>query len=209
MTLSTTLNKIRACGPCGMDPREDPLTGFCKLRKFLGPDYGDDAPIPFAKIVESNGLDDALWCCRSGAYDRAWRLLGVWFARQLQDKITDERSLRALDVAQAFAVGQATQEELSKAAAAARAAARAARAAEARAAWAAARAAEAARAAATEGAEAAGVAAAWAAAWKDQKVERAKQQAMFLRVVNCSTEDEAVALLLAEMPKSPLLKEGV
>ncbi len=198
MTLSTTLNKIRACGPCGMDPRADPLTGFCKLREFLGPDYGDDAPIPFAKIVESNGLDDALWCCRSVAYDRAWRLLTVWFARQVQDKMTDERSLRALDVAQAFAVGQATQEELIEARAASWEAARAARAA-----WAAARAADAAAWAEVATAGAAAV------AWKDQEAERAKQQAMFLRVVNCSTEDEAVALLLAEMPKSPLLKEGV
>ena len=199
MTLSTTLNKIRACGPCGMDPREDPLTGFCKLRKFLGPDYGDDAPIPFAKIVESNGLDDALWCCRSVAYDRACRLLAVWFARQVQDKMTDERSLRALDVAQAFAVGQATQEELIEARASAVGAS-----AVPPAAWAAT------WAVAVAGATwAAAAAAARAGARKDQKAERAKQQAMFLRVVNCSTEDEAVALLLAEMPKSPLLKEGV
>ncbi len=115
MTLSTTLNKIRACHPCGMDPRADQRIGFCKLREFLGPDYGDDAPVPFAKIVESNGFDDALWCCQSVDYNRAWRLLAVWFARQVQDKMTDERSLRALDVAQAFAVGQATQEELSEA----------------------------------------------------------------------------------------------
>ena len=76
--ITTTLNRIRACRPCGMNPREEPLTGFCKLRAGIGPDYGADTPIPFARIVEINGLDDALWCCRAEPqHAREWRLFAV------------------------------------------------------------------------------------------------------------------------------------
>jgi len=55
--ITTTLNKIRKHSPC-----ED---GWVKLNKFLGSDYGKDASVKFSQILESNGLDDALWCLRS------------------------------------------------------------------------------------------------------------------------------------------------
>ena len=101
----TTLNKIRACSPC--EP------GWTKLLKHLGKTTADDEPLPFSVIVESNGLDDALWCCRaSPEYDREWRLFAVWCARQVQHLMTDSRSVEALDVAERFANGLATQQEL-------------------------------------------------------------------------------------------------
>jgi len=124
--ITTTLNKIREHQPCSK--------GWKKLLGHLGKTEADDEPLPFSIVLKSNGLDDALWCCRAAPeYDKQWRLYAVWCARQAQHLMTDQRSIAALDVAERFANGQATEEELSAAAVAARAASRAARAA--RAAW--------------------------------------------------------------------------
>lgn len=109
----TTLNKIREHGPCGMNPREVPLTGFCKLRAYLGEGFDPDAPVAITTILDSNGLDDALWCLRATTgYDRELRLFAVWCARQVQHLMTDRRSINALDVAERHANGQATDSEL-------------------------------------------------------------------------------------------------
>ena len=79
----TTLNKIRAAGPCGLKPDSDgTLTGLCKLMHYLGKTTTDDDPVSFAVILESNGLDDALWCLRTVPEEsRRWRKLAVAFAR--------------------------------------------------------------------------------------------------------------------------------
>ena len=106
--LLTTLKKIRACSPCE--------SGWTKLLKHLGKTTPDDEPLPFLVILESNGLDDALWCCRAAPeYDREWRLFAVWCARRGQHLMTDSRSVEALDVAERFANGLATQQELAAA----------------------------------------------------------------------------------------------
>lgn len=101
--------------------------------------------------------EDKLWAfTRDGVMDdKTLRLFAVKCARQVQHLMTDERSINALDVAERYANGLATAEEL----AAARAAA-----------WAAEAAAEAAaaRAAAEAAAWAAEGAAAWAAAFANQ-----------------------------------------
>jgi len=55
--------------------------------------------------------------------DRELRLFAVWSARQVQHLMTDERSLNALDVAERYANGDATDEQLAAAGAAAWAAA--------------------------------------------------------------------------------------
>ena len=114
--LTTTLNRIREHEPC--------TDGWEKLLKHLGKTQADDEDLPYSVIVESNGLEDALWCCRAEPqYNRQWRLFAVWCARQVQHLMTDQRSLDALDVAERYANGQATDEELSAAGDAARAAA--------------------------------------------------------------------------------------
>jgi hypothetical protein len=190
MTICTTLARIRNCGPCGIDPHKVPLTGYQKLKAHLGPDWRADDPIPFATIVESNGLGDALWCMQSIDFERAERLFAVWCARRVQHLMTDQRSLDALDVAQRFALGKATREELNAAEQAAWATAWVA-------AWAAADAA--ARAAWVACGRRAQADGAWAAA---DAAARAAQRAMFLCVVACETEQEAVDLLVAQMPKS-------
>ena len=176
--ITTTLNRIRAHDPC--------RKGWENLLKGLGKTQADDEPLLFARIVEINDLDDALWCCRAEPqYDREWRLFAVWCARQVQYLMTDPRSIAALDVAERFAHGQASND----ARAAARAAARdAAQAAELAAAWAA-------RAAAWAAARDAARDAAWAAAWAARAAlatardaardaARAAQKAEFLRIVN-------------------------
>jgi hypothetical protein len=151
--ITTTLNRIRAHDPC----RE----GWSKLLNGLGKTKADDEPLPFCRIIEINGIDDALWCCRvEPQYAREWRLFAVWCARQVQNLMADERSTKALDVAERYANGLATDKERDAARDAAHAAA-----------WDAAR------------------DAAWAAAWDAaHAAAREAQSVEFLRIV---TETEA------------------
>ncbi|HVL77610.1 MAG TPA: hypothetical protein VM406_16470 [Noviherbaspirillum sp.] len=157
--METTLNKIRECGPCA--------DGWEKLLRTLGKTKADDEPLSIITILDSNGLDDALWCLRAvSGHDREIRLYAVWCARQVQHLMQDQRSLNALDVAERHANGQASVEELVAAGAAAWDAGAAAW----DAAWAAARdAAGAARAAAWAAGD--DRAAAWAAARDAQEKE--------------------------------------
>jgi hypothetical protein len=106
--MKTTLNKIREHSPC--------TTGWSKLLKHLGKTKADDAPLSIAAIVESNGLDDAFWCLRAvDGHDKELRLYAVWCARQVRHLMTDPRSLAALDVAEAYAQGNANDDELAAA----------------------------------------------------------------------------------------------
>ena len=164
MSPETTLNAIRAHHPCA--------EGWEKLLAHLGKTKADDEPLPLLTILDSNGLDDALWCLRAmPEHAREWRLFAVWCARQVQHLMTDQRSISALDVAERYALGDASDKDLDAAGAAASGAAEAASMDAAMAAWAAAWAAAraAARAAASwaaarDAAWAAAGAAAWAAA---------------------------------------------
>jgi hypothetical protein len=105
MTIYTTLNKIRAHRPCA--------NGWTKLLRHLGKTQADDEPLALVAILDSNGLDAALWCLRTcEGIDREARLYAVWCARQVQHLMTDQRSLAALDVAERHANGEATDEEL-------------------------------------------------------------------------------------------------
>lgn len=149
--MKTTLNKIREYSPC--------TDGWHKLLSYLGKTKADDEPLEITTILDSNGLDDALWCLRAvEGYDREIRLFAVSCARQVQHLLKDQRSLDALDVAERYANGEATEAELKDAWYAARDAMAAARGA---AAWYAAYAAE----TACSAAGAARGAAAWDAAW--------------------------------------------
>jgi hypothetical protein len=153
--MKTTLNKIKE-----HELRQD---GWEKLLKHLGKTEGDNEPLSLITILDSNGLDDALWCLRAvDGNEREMRLFSVWCARQVQHLMT-EPSIAALDVAERFANGLATETELTTAVndagdAAVNDAGNAARAATWAAAWAAAvNAARAARAAARAAAVAAAV----------------------------------------------------
>ena len=150
----TTLNAIREHKPC--------KDGWETLLEYLGKTKPDDEPLSLITILESNGLDDTLWCFRAvDGFEKEKLLLGVTYAREVEHLMPDE-SKKALDVFERYANGLVTQEEFDAAAVAARGAAAAADAA-----WAArsdAAAAVAARgAAAAAAADAARSAAAWAA----------------------------------------------
>lgn len=106
--MKTTLNKIRAHSPCS--------NGWKKLLTNLGKTDADDEPLMLTTIFESNGLDDAMWCLRAvDGHEREMRLFAVACARRVQHLMTDKRSLDALDVAERFANGLATQAELAAA----------------------------------------------------------------------------------------------
>ena len=155
----TTLNAIRAHGPCA--------DGWKKLLAHLGKTQADDQPLDLLTILDSNGLDDALWCLRAmPEHNKHWRLYAVWCARQVQHLMTDARSIAALDVAERHANGQASDQELDAARDAARAAA-----------W------DAAWDAARDAARAAARAAAWAAAWAAARDAAWDAQAARLREV--------------------------
>jgi len=155
--MQTTLNEIRQHSPCE--------EGWRKLLAHLGKTQADDEPLSIATVIDSNGLDDALWCLRAvSGHDHQIRLFAVWCARQVQHLMTDARSVAALDVVERFANGEASDSERAAAWDTAWAAARdtawdAAGAAARAAAWAAA------RDAAGDAAWAAARAAAWDAAW--------------------------------------------
>ncbi len=118
--MKTTLNRIRACSPC--------FSGWTKLLANLGKTKSDDEPLAITTILDSNGLDDALWClCAVDGYQREMCLFAVDCARSVQHLMTDPRSLAAVDVAERYADGLATDSELVAAGAAAGAAWAAAR----------------------------------------------------------------------------------
>lgn len=165
---TTTLNAIREHGPCA--------DGWRKLLTHLGKTAADDEPLSLLTILDSNGLDDALWCLRAmPQHNKHWRLYAVWCARQVQHLMTDARSVAALDVAERHAHGTASNQELAAAWAAARDAA-----------WDAAR--DAAGAAARAAAAAAAGAATWDAAWDAAGAAARDAQAARLREVCAQTE---------------------
>lgn len=180
----TSLNKIREFRPC--------IEGWEKLLKHLRKTLADDEPLPLLTVLDSNGLDDALWCLRAvDGYDKGQRLFAVWCVRQVEHLFSDARSVYALNVIERYAHGQASEDELllARAAAEAAEAARASWAAEAAAgaaavaaaraaAWAASRAAAEAAAAETAAGAAAGAAAetAWAASRAASRAAEAEQE---------------------------------
>ena len=135
--------------------------------------FKHESDIPLLTILESNGLDDALWCLKCNSeWERDARLFAVWCARQVEHLTDDVRVKNCNDVSERFANGNATKDELEAARVAAREAA-----------WVAAR--EAAREAARAAAwEAAWVAAGEAAGVAAREAARAAQKEMFILMCN-------------------------
>ena len=106
--LTTTTARIDAC-----DLYPDDRDRAARLLGLLGITEPNDEPISYERLLDTLGLDDALWCCQAEP-DLApiWRRYAVWCARQVQHLMTDQRSLDALDVAERHADGRASDEEL-------------------------------------------------------------------------------------------------
>jgi len=79
----TTLNEIRKHAPC--------KEGWEKLLKHLGKIKADDEPLSLLTILESNGLDDAIWCLRTKSLDRLSRHFHAWCAEQVLHYFEDDR----------------------------------------------------------------------------------------------------------------------
>lgn len=103
----TTLNRIWECRPSG--------NGWKKLLRFLGKTHADDEPLSLKTILESNGIEDALWALRAvddPMCERDARLFCVRCVRQCPSFLTDKRLFTLLDVAERYACGDATDSEL-------------------------------------------------------------------------------------------------
>ena len=120
--LTTTFHLLRKHNAC--------KDRYTVLREALT--RGDDEPITLIEILDSNGLADALWALRAvpdeqaAERDKLARLFACWCLRQVWHLLTDERSRTAIEVAERYAVGDATHDDLKAAARSAAAAADAA-----------------------------------------------------------------------------------
>lgn len=190
--MRTTLNRIRVHHPC--------RDGWEKLLSFLDKTQPDDEPLLLETILDANGLDDALWCLRAvEGHDREIRLYLIWCVRQVQHLTTDPRSGAALDVAERYARGQASREELDAASASAAAAWAEAKARVA--AWVAASAARAASAAPASAAwgAAAWEVAAWEVAWEVARESTWTQSVRVAREVAAAREQAAIDARATEL----------
>ncbi len=160
--ITTTLRQLRRHSPCS--------EGWRTLLSYLGKTGVDDEPLPLVTILQSNGLDDALWCLRTiTGHDKEIIRFALACAQDVRHLMTDRRLLDALDALERHLEIPLSREELDRVLVAAewavRSAARAAEAAARVAAWSARAAAEAA------------VEAAWAteaAAWAAEAAQAAQ-----------------------------------
>jgi len=163
--MKTTLNKIKSFGPCE--------GGWKKLLNYLGKTEADDQELTVRTILDSNGLQDAIWSLRAvKGHDREIRLFAADCAesvlRLFENKYpNDDIPRKAIQAARDYANGLIDVAAMDAARDAARAAARAA-------AWAAA------WAATRDAARAAAWAAAMDAAWG---TEREKQKELLLKYI--------------------------
>ena len=114
--LTTTFHLLRKHNAC--KDRYTVLREALKGRK-------DNDPITLVEIFDSNGLADALWALQavpteqSAERDRLARLYASACVRRVWHLLTDERSRTAVEVAERYAEGAATLDELKTAACAA------------------------------------------------------------------------------------------
>ena len=105
--ITLSLNEIREQSPCKQ--------GWEKLLKSKQNTHWEEQ-FPLSGIINSNGLNDALWCLRvRPEHSNLWRKYAVWCARQVEHLMTDNRSKDALDIAWRHSEGEATDEELAAA----------------------------------------------------------------------------------------------
>jgi hypothetical protein len=90
-----------------------PETNLRKLMQHLGKTQPDHEPLALTTILECNGLNYALQCfCILPKALNVRRLYAVWEASLVKHLMRDERSRNALIVAQRYANGNATDNEL-------------------------------------------------------------------------------------------------
>ncbi len=111
MTIMITLRQIRDRHPCKDGWKMILSYRGCRHNGYL------DIPFPLVEVTYSNGLYDTLWAMRClPEHESLWRRYIVWCARRVQHMTTDERVRTSLDMAERYANGEATEEELYSAA---------------------------------------------------------------------------------------------
>ena len=105
--ITTTLRQIRQHSPCS--------EGWRTLLTFLGKTGVDDDPLPLVTILQSNGLDDALWCLRTiTGHDKEITRFALACAQDVRHLMTDQRSLGALDALARHLESPLSREELDR-----------------------------------------------------------------------------------------------
>lgn len=113
--IHTTFRKLHEAGAC--------TERYRFLAKALGgiKTYGKDTPITLLQILDTNGLDDALWALRAcDDAENFSRLLACDYADHVlhlfeAQRPGDDRPRKAIEVARRYARGEATKEELAAA----------------------------------------------------------------------------------------------
>jgi hypothetical protein len=78
--MKTTLNKVRSHSPC--------ISGWKKLLNTLGKTEADDEELSLLTILNSNGVEDAIWCFRAvDGHDAEIRGFARFCAMQHIEKI--------------------------------------------------------------------------------------------------------------------------
>jgi len=106
--LTTTLNEIKDYSPCA--------EGWTKLLRSLDKTKADDDPLDIIYILESNGIEDAIWCLRCFNYkdyclflaDVAESVLPLSEAKHPGD----QRPRETIEIIRAYKRGEVTKEEL-------------------------------------------------------------------------------------------------
>jgi hypothetical protein len=109
--VTLTLNQIRAHSPCE--------NGWRRLLASKGKTAADDEPFPLLDVLDSNGVEDALWCLQHlGPEHHGWiRHLACDYAEAVLHLVPAEetRPAEAIRVARLYADGKATDQELAAA----------------------------------------------------------------------------------------------
>ena len=105
----TTLNKIKEYSPC--------RGSWVKLLDSLNKTKADNEPIELKYILDTLGLDDAVWSLRSIDANRDVRLFACDCAESVlhifeESYPNDKRPRKTIEVSRLFADGKATREEL-------------------------------------------------------------------------------------------------
>lgn len=103
--MKTTLRAIK---------NHEPYSSLLKtLLSNLGKTEADNEQISLRTVLESNGLCDAVWCLRAvDGFDREKRLFAVFCSKQARRLTKNKRCLKAIKVAERYANGLATDDEL-------------------------------------------------------------------------------------------------
>ena len=107
--MKTTLNKIKEYSPC--------KERWVKLLDSLNKTKADNEPIELKYILDTLGLDDAVWSLRSIDANRDVRLFACDCAESVlhifeESYPNDKRPRKTIEISRLFADGKATREEL-------------------------------------------------------------------------------------------------